>query len=108
MTYLIEADPKLGIHYMIDRDGTLRASVPEDEVANHVFHYSGQSIGIELINKAQIFRFLPKPVSAKDLRHQVAEALRRYAAYKQSATAKDAEVGAGAGVSRAPNLAQPA
>jgi N-acetylmuramoyl-L-alanine amidase len=47
---LIEADPKLGIHYMIDRDGTLRGSVPEDEVANHVFHYSGRSIGIELIN----------------------------------------------------------
>jgi N-acetylmuramoyl-L-alanine amidase len=46
----IEADPKLGIHYMIDRDGTLRASVPEDQVANHVFHYSGQSIAIELIN----------------------------------------------------------
>lgn len=46
----IEANPKLGIHYMIDRDGTLRASVPEDEVANHVFHYSGRSIGIELIN----------------------------------------------------------
>ncbi len=46
----IEADPKLGVHYMIDRDGTLRASVPEDEVANHVLHYSGQSIGIELIN----------------------------------------------------------
>ncbi len=46
----IEADPKLGIHYMIDRDGTLRASVPEDEVANHVFHFSGRSIAIELIN----------------------------------------------------------
>jgi N-acetylmuramoyl-L-alanine amidase len=46
----IEADPKLGIHYMIDRDGTLRASVPEDQVANHVFHYSGRSIAIELIN----------------------------------------------------------
>ncbi len=46
----IEADPKLGIHYMIDRDGTLRTSVPEDEVANHVLHYSGHSIGIELIN----------------------------------------------------------
>jgi len=39
-------------------------------------------LGIELINKAHIFRFLPKPVSAKDLRHQVAEALRRYAAFK--------------------------
>lgn len=46
----IEADPKLGIHYMIDRDGTLRASVPEDEMVHHVFHYSGRSIAIELIN----------------------------------------------------------
>lgn len=46
----IEANPRLGIHYMIDRDGTLRASVPEDQVANHVFHYSGRSIAIELIN----------------------------------------------------------
>jgi N-acetylmuramoyl-L-alanine amidase len=47
----IEANPKLGIHYMIDRDGTLRASVPEDQVANHVLHYSGRSIGIELVNE---------------------------------------------------------
>jgi len=46
----IEADPKLGIHYMIDRDGTLRVSTPEDEVVHHVFHYSGRAIGIELIN----------------------------------------------------------
>jgi N-acetylmuramoyl-L-alanine amidase len=46
----IEANPRLGIHYMIDRDGTVRASVPEDQVANHVFHYSGRSIAIELIN----------------------------------------------------------
>ena len=46
----IEADLKLGIHYMIDRDGALRASVPEDEMVHHVFHYSGRSIGIELIN----------------------------------------------------------
>jgi N-acetyl-anhydromuramyl-L-alanine amidase AmpD len=48
---LIEADPKLGIHYMIDRDGTLRASVPEDQLVHHVFHYSGRSIAIELINE---------------------------------------------------------
>ena len=46
----IEANPVLGIHYMIDRDGTLRASVPEDQVAHHVFRYSGRSIAIELIN----------------------------------------------------------
>lgn len=46
----IEADPKLGIHYMIDRDGTLRASVPEDQAVHHVLHYSGSSIAIELVN----------------------------------------------------------
>lgn len=46
----IEADRNLGIHYMIDRDGTLRASVPEDRLVHHVFHYSGRSIAIELIN----------------------------------------------------------
>lgn len=46
----IEAHPTLGVHYMIDRDGTLRASVPEDQVAHHVFRFSGRSIGIELIN----------------------------------------------------------
>ena len=46
----IEADPKLGIHYMIDRDGTLLTSVPEDRMAHHVLHYSGRSIAIELIN----------------------------------------------------------
>jgi N-acetylmuramoyl-L-alanine amidase len=46
----IEAHPTLGIHYMIDRDGTLRASVPEDRIAHHIFRYSERSIAIELIN----------------------------------------------------------
>ncbi len=46
----IEAHPVLGIHYMIDRDGTRRASVPEDQLAHHVFTFSGRSIAIELIN----------------------------------------------------------
>ena len=62
-------------------------------------------LGIELVNKAQIFRFLPKPVSAKDLRHAVAEALRRYATFKQSALAKDAGGGSQAA---APALARSA
>jgi N-acetylmuramoyl-L-alanine amidase len=44
----IESDPNLGIHYMIDRDGTLRASVPEEQMVHHVYHYSGRSIAIEL------------------------------------------------------------
>jgi N-acetyl-anhydromuramyl-L-alanine amidase AmpD len=47
---LIEAHPKLGIHYMIDRDGTVRRSVPEDQIAHHVFGYSARSIAIELVN----------------------------------------------------------
>jgi N-acetylmuramoyl-L-alanine amidase len=46
----IEAHPKLGIHYMIDRDGTLAASVPEGEVAHHVLTHSRRSIAVELIN----------------------------------------------------------
>jgi eukaryotic-like serine/threonine-protein kinase len=50
-------------------------------------------IAIDLINNAHIFRLLPKPVSARDLRTQVAEALRRYASYKQ-AIARTAQVAA--------------
>jgi N-acetylmuramoyl-L-alanine amidase len=46
----IEAHPTLGIHYMIDRDGALRASVPEDQIAHHVMTFSQRSIAIELIN----------------------------------------------------------
>ncbi len=46
----IEAHPVLGIHYMIDRDGTLRTSVPEGQVAHHVYRFSERSIAIELIN----------------------------------------------------------
>jgi N-acetylmuramoyl-L-alanine amidase len=47
----IEAHPTLGIHYMIDRDGSLRASIPEDQVAHHVFRHSARSIAVELINE---------------------------------------------------------
>jgi N-acetylmuramoyl-L-alanine amidase len=46
----IEAHPTLGIHYMINRDGTVRASVPEHQLAHHVFRYSARSIAIELVN----------------------------------------------------------
>jgi N-acetylmuramoyl-L-alanine amidase len=46
----IEAHPTLGIHYMVDRDGTVAKSIPEEQVAHHVFRFSGRSIAIELIN----------------------------------------------------------
>ena len=45
-------------------------------------------LGIELINRAHIYRFLPKPVSAKELRTQVAAALRRYATMRCAGVAR--------------------
>ena len=61
----IEAHPKLGIHYMIDRDGTLKRSVPEDQIAHHVFGHSAQSIAIELVNDGDgLDPFPPAQLSA--------------------------------------------
>lgn len=57
----IEAHAKLGIHYMIDRDGTVQASVPEGQVAHHVFKYSARSIAIELINDGDGLDPFPAP-----------------------------------------------
>ncbi len=57
---VIEAHPVLGIHYMIDRDGTLRASVPESQVAHHVMSYSDRSIAIELVNDGDGIDPFPK------------------------------------------------
>jgi hypothetical protein len=57
----IEAHPTLGIHYMIDRDGILRASVPEDQVAHHVFGVSGRSIAVELVNDGDGLDPFPDP-----------------------------------------------
>jgi N-acetylmuramoyl-L-alanine amidase len=57
----IEAHPRLGVHYMIDRDGTLVASVPERQIAYHVFVYSPRSIGIELVNDGDGADPFPEP-----------------------------------------------
>jgi hypothetical protein len=57
----IEAHNKLGIHYMIDRDGTIRSSIPEDQIAHHVFKYSARSIAIELINDGDGLDPFPEP-----------------------------------------------
>lgn len=47
---VINAHPRLGIHYMIGRDGAVRTGVPEGEVAHHVLTHSARSIAIELVN----------------------------------------------------------
>ena len=56
----------------------------------------------ELVNQAQIYRFLAKPVNGRELRSHVSEALRRYGAFKASSRrANDSglaeRVGAGTG-----------
>jgi len=43
-------------------------------------------LAVDLINSAQIFRFMPKPVNARELRSHVGAALRRYATFKKIPT----------------------
>lgn len=57
----VETHPVIGIHWMIDRDGTVRRSIPEDQVAHHVFTYSGRSIAIELVNEGDGIDPFPEP-----------------------------------------------
>jgi N-acetylmuramoyl-L-alanine amidase len=43
--------PFLGIHWVVDRDGLVLASTPEDRVANHALGNNATSIGIELVHE---------------------------------------------------------
>ena len=51
-----------------------------------VTHEPDSELVIDLINSAQIFRFVTKPVNARELRTHVASALRRYATFKKIPT----------------------
>ena len=45
-----EKSGAVSIHYIVDRDGSVLKSVPEDEVAIHAVAHNENAIGIELIN----------------------------------------------------------
>lgn len=45
-----DTHPFLGIHYVVDRDGQVRASTPEVNMANHALDNNASSIGIELVH----------------------------------------------------------
>ena len=45
-----ESNGTVSIHYIVDRDGAVLKSVPEDEVAIHAVSHNENAIGIELIN----------------------------------------------------------
>ena len=51
----------------------------------------------DLINQAQIYRFLAKPVNPRELRSHVSAALRRYALFKQSVKGNASVLAAGLG-----------
>jgi N-acetylmuramoyl-L-alanine amidase len=46
----MEDEPEVGIHYIVDREGLALASIPENQIANHVVGHNQTTIGIELVN----------------------------------------------------------
>lgn len=50
MKRFFENSAILSIHYIVGRDGSIAASVPEDQVARHTRENNDGSVGIELIN----------------------------------------------------------
>jgi hypothetical protein len=63
--HAINAHPILGVHWMIARDGSIGAGVPESQVANHVVGYNPRSIGIELVNDGDgLEPFAPAQIDA--------------------------------------------
>ena len=42
--------PFLGIHYVVDREGVVLASTPENRIANHALDNNDTAIGIELVH----------------------------------------------------------
>ncbi|MBK1718226.1 N-acetylmuramoyl-L-alanine amidase [Thiocystis violacea] len=44
------ANPNIGYHYLIGRDGRTLAGVPESRIAHHARGHNPNSIGIELVN----------------------------------------------------------
>lgn len=46
-----DGHPFLGIHYVVDREGRVLASTPEERMANHALDNNATSIGIELVHE---------------------------------------------------------
>jgi len=78
----IVADMKAGREDLVKLFRLVKAKRPET-LSILVADEPDSEVVVELINQAQIYRFLAKPINAKDLRAHVSEALRHHAAYKQ-------------------------
>jgi serine/threonine-protein kinase len=81
-TALIVADLAVGQDGLITLFKLLKGQHPE-VLSILVTEASDSELVIELINQAQIFRFLNKPVQVRQLRGHVEAALERYRSFKQ-------------------------
>jgi hypothetical protein len=57
--------PFLGIHYVVDREGVVLASTPEERIANHALDNNDTTIGIELVHDGDgVEPFSPRQIDA--------------------------------------------
>jgi DNA-binding NtrC family response regulator len=84
----IVADLRAGKDDLVKLFRVVKAKRPET-LSLLVAAEADSELVADLINQAQIYRFLAKPLDGKELRTHVAEALRRYAEFKQSGKKKD-------------------
>jgi|SRR5579862_2631012 len=79
----IVADMRAGKEDLVKLFRLVKAKRPET-LSILVADEPDSEIVIELINQAQIYRFLSKPIKVNDLRTHVSEALKHYAAFKEN------------------------
>jgi len=84
----IVADLRAGKDDLVKLFRVVKAKRPET-LSLLVASEADSELVADLINQAQIYRFLAKPLDGRELRIHVGEALRRYAEFKQSGTKKD-------------------
>ncbi|HST03043.1 MAG TPA: response regulator, partial [Usitatibacter sp.] len=92
----ILADQKVGAGELVKLFRVVKAKRPET-LSILVADEADSDLVASLINEAQIYRFLTRPINAGDLRNHVAEALRHYAAHRAGGS------GAGANPSLVPH-----
>ncbi|HEY4997748.1 MAG TPA: response regulator, partial [Usitatibacter sp.] len=83
----IVADLRAGKDDLVKLFRVVKAKRPET-LSILVAGEADSELVADLINQAQIYRFLSKPLDGRELRAHVGEALRRYAEFKRSAVKK--------------------
>jgi response regulator RpfG family c-di-GMP phosphodiesterase len=84
----IVADLRAGKDDLVKLFRVVKAKRPET-LSILVAAEADSELVADLINQAQIYRFLAKPINGRELHAHVGEALRRYAEFKQSGKKKD-------------------